>query len=103
MEAGSKSVESLCTWTYGERANTILGAKMCGYEDTFIDWASQICEQWYIREELKHLHVALQADGYLADEIRRTIYLRRSHWLNSGERLAEVVMDRIGKLLYVQK
>lgn len=59
---------------------------------TLTDQTSQICEQWYLLKELKHLDTSLQVNGYLANEVRRGMCPRYSHWSRSGEKLAEVGM-----------
>lgn len=81
----------------------------CAVIKTLLDQASQICEERYLQEELNHLYVALQANGYTVKEIIKAMHPRRSCHSNSSKRHVEAgkaflqyikgVLDRIRKLL----
>ncbi|XP_054718629.1 uncharacterized protein LOC129228027 [Uloborus diversus] len=78
--------------------------------NTLMHRAERICEKTHLKEELKHLELAFQANRFTRGEIRRALHPRRSQnnkqKSTPSEPLGKVflpylhrVTDRIGKLL----
>jgi len=80
-----------------------------GVIKTLVERATRICEPQYLQEELKHLRLTLQNNGYRPKDINRTIRPRTTcnDTANISARPAGTVMlpylhrvtDRIGKFL----
>ena len=74
-----------------------------------VDRARRICEPRYLDDELRHLELALQADGYSVGEVRRAVRPRRTARpeVDSRETVGFLalpyihgVTDRIGTVSY---
>ena len=75
---------------------------------TLVDRATRICEPRYFDDELCHLELALQANGYSVGEVRRAVRPRRTARTEVDSRetvgfaalpYIHRVTDRIGRLL----
>lgn len=77
--------------------------------ETLLEQATCDCTPQYLKKELEHLDIALQANRYSTKEVRRAIRLRKVGWVSAQERVMAYlsyikgVADTIERLLEIHR